>query len=156
MSSLDAVLVQGAADVGHDGGGQLSVPPGDHIVLGGAADDVLRGVVHDGVQPALRVGDGGVQGLGEFLRVCDVPQDVAVTDHSLLVAGDDIRGGQVVEQDFLGQGVHALDEGNLEADASLRYHMVDFSELAHQAILIFPGDDDAGRTSYQQYEQYYD
>ena len=49
---------------------------------------------------------------------------------------------------MLGQFIHTLDKGNLEADASLRHYMVDFAELADQTVLIFPGDHDAACTGY--------
>ena len=99
---LDTVLVQRGADVIQDRLGQFPVTAGDHFILTGAADDIFGRVINNGIQPAFRIWNRAVQSLGEFQGVGDIPKDVAVTDHGLLVAGNDIGCGQVIEQDLFG------------------------------------------------------
>ena len=70
---FDAVLLGGVPNVFHDGCRQLSVTTGDHIILSSTAYDIFRRVIYNGVQTALRVGDGRVQGLGKFQRIVDLP-----------------------------------------------------------------------------------
>ena len=70
---FDAVLLGGVPNVFHNGCRQLSVTTGDHIILSSTAYDIFRRVIYNGVQTALRVGDGRVQGLGKFQRIVDLP-----------------------------------------------------------------------------------
>ena len=141
---LDTVLIQRSADIAEDGLGESAVPAGDYLILGRAADHVFRRVVDNGVQPALGCGDRAVQGLGELGGIRDMPEDVAVTDHGLLVAGDDVRGRQIIQQGLPGQRIRGLDKGKLKADAGLRYHVVDGAELTDQTVFVLLRDDDAG------------
>ncbi len=64
LSGVPNVFIMAAAS---------SVTPGDDVVLGRTAYDIFRRVIYDGVQTALCVGDGGVQGLGKFQRIIDLP-----------------------------------------------------------------------------------
>ena len=66
-------MLGGVPNVFHNGCRQLSVTTGDHIILSSTAYDIFRRVIYNGVQTALRVGDGRVQGLGKFQRIVDLP-----------------------------------------------------------------------------------
>ena len=66
-------MLSGVPNVFHNGCSQLSVTPRDDVVLGRTAYDIFRRVIYNGVQTALRVGDGRVQGLGKFQRIVDLP-----------------------------------------------------------------------------------
>ena len=53
--------------------GKASCSPADDLILIHTADHVLCGVVYTGIQPALRIAEGGVQGLGKFERILYPP-----------------------------------------------------------------------------------
>ena len=82
-----------------------------------------------------------------------MPENVAVTDHGLLVTGDDIGRREVIKQCLLGKGVRGLHERNLEADAGGGYHMIDSSEFTDQGVFILVGDHKAGKTCDDSNEQ---
>ena len=145
-------MLGGVPNVFHDGCRQLSVTSGDHIILSSAADDVLGRVIYDGVQTALSVGDGRVQGLGKFQRIVDLPQNVTVADHGLLVTGDDIGGRQIIEQDLLWELIDALYKRNLKGNTCRTHYMVYFTELSDQTVFVFVGNDNAGGSDDQQHQ----
>ena len=70
---LDSVLFHVGADVFHDLLGKASCSPADDLILIHTADHVLCGIVYTGIQPALRIAEGGVQGLGKLERILDPP-----------------------------------------------------------------------------------
>ena len=117
----------------------------DDVRLGQSAHAGFQHAVGDGIQPLLRLG-GGAQGLVEQLRVGDVPQNVAVHGHILLVGGEHLGGRNVVELGGLGEILHAVHKGHLEVQTGLVGGVDDLGKPHGAGVLILPdGEGGAGR-----------
>ena len=114
----------------------------DDVGLGQGAHDGLQLIVGQRVQTLLG-NASGAQGLVEQLGIGNGPEDVAVHGHVLLVGGQHLGRGDVVELGGLGEVLHAVDEGQLEVEACFAGGVNDLREAHGAGVFIFLHGEDA-------------
>ena len=109
----------------------------DDVCLGQGAHDGLQLVVGQGVQPLL-CDEGRAQGLVKELGIGDAPENVAVHGHILLVGGQHLGRGNIIQLGGLAEIFHAVDEGDLEVESRLIGGGDDLGEPDGAGVFIFP------------------